>query len=197
VAFDSPQTRAALQQMADLVTSGASPQEIATYREQTALTAFQEGDAVLMRNWSYAWAILNDRHSPLAGRVGVAPLPATCLTGQSLALSAYSLHPEQAFRFMAFLAAHNQQVWLTLVGGQASAVEAVYHDQKLGDGDPFFAALHAALSAARPRPRSVAYQDLSAAIYGEVNKMLAGEQDVATTAANAQRGIESAVQRQP
>jgi ABC-type glycerol-3-phosphate transport system substrate-binding protein len=197
VAFDSPQTRAALQQMADLVTSGASPQEIATYREGTALAAFQEGDAALMRNWSYAWAILNERGSPLAGRVGVAPLPATCLAGQSLALSAYGLHPEQAFRFMAFLAAHDQQLQLALGSGQPPAVEAVYRDLALGDDAPLYAALHAALSAARPRPRATAYQDLSAAIYSEVNKMLAGEQDVAATAANAQRGIESTVQPQP
>jgi multiple sugar transport system substrate-binding protein len=197
VAFDSPQTRAALQQMADLVTSGASPQEIATYREQTALAAFQAGDAALMRNWSYAWAILNGDDSPLAGRVGVAPLPATCLTGQSLALSAYSLHPEQAFRFMAFLVGYDQQVQLALAAGPFPAVETVYRDPALGDDAPFYAALEAALSDARPRPRSVAYQDLSAAIYGEVNKMLAGEQDVAATAANAQRGIESAVQLKP
>jgi len=197
VAFDSPQTRAALQQMADLVTSGASPQEIATYKEQTALIAFQEGDTALMRNGSYAWAILNDDDSPLAGRVGVARLPATCLTGQSLALSAFSLHPEQAFRFMAFLAAYDQQLWLALGAGQPPALEAVYHDRMLGNDAPFWDALHAALSDARPRPRSVAYQDLSAAIYDEVNKMLAGEQDVAATAANAQRGIESAVQPKP
>jgi multiple sugar transport system substrate-binding protein len=195
-AFDSPQTLAALQQMSDLVTSGASPQEIATYREQTTLAAFQQGDAALMRNWFYAWALLNGEDSPLAGRVGVAPLPATCLAGQSLALSAYSLHPEQAFRFMAFLAAYDQQLQLGLGAGQPPAVEAVYRDLALGDDAPFFAALHAALSAARPRPRSVAYPDLSAAIYSEVNRMLAGEQDVAATAANAQRGIESAVRPQ-
>lgn len=195
--FDSPETRAALQQMADLVTSGASPQEIATYREQTALATFQEGDAALMRNGSYAWAILNGDASPLAGRVGVAPLPATCLVGQSLALSAYSLHPEQAFRFMAFLAAYDQQLQLALGAGLPPAVEAVYRDLALGDDIPFFTALHSALSAARPRPRSAAYQDLSAAIYSEVNKMLAGEQDAAATAANAQRGIESAVHPQP
>jgi multiple sugar transport system substrate-binding protein len=196
VAFDSPGTRAALQQMADLVTSGVSPQETAIYKEATALAAFQEGDAALMRNWSYAWALLNGAGSALAGRVGVAPLPATCLVGQSLALSAYSLHPEQAFRLMAFLAGYDQQLQLALGAGQPPAVEAVYRDPALGDDAPFYAALHAALSAARPRPQSVGYQDLSAAIYGEVNEMLAGEQDVAATAANAQRGIEAAVHPQ-
>jgi multiple sugar transport system substrate-binding protein len=127
----------------------------------------------------------------------VAPLPATCLTGQSLALSAHSLHPEQAFRFMAFLADYDQQLQLAFGADHPPAVEAVYRDPALGDDAPFFATLHAALSAARPRPRSAAYQDLSAAIYGEVNKMLAGEQDVAATAVNAQRGIESAVHLQP
>ena len=70
--FDSAQTRLALQQMLDLIASGASPAEVTTFREAATLNAYQNGGAALMRNWSYAWDRLNDQDSALAGKVGLA-----------------------------------------------------------------------------------------------------------------------------
>ena len=90
--FDSPETHAALQEMLDFVTQGASPPEVATYNETSSLSAFGGGEAVFVRNWTYAWDRLNQTDSPVAGRVGLAPLPVSCLGGLSLALSSHSLH---------------------------------------------------------------------------------------------------------
>ncbi|MEJ2211703.1 MAG: extracellular solute-binding protein, partial [Anaerolineae bacterium] len=92
-AFDSPETRAALQQMAAFVEQGLAPPEVATYREAATLAAFEDSQTATMRNWFYAWDRLNAPGAPLAGRVALAPLPASCLGGQSLALSASSLYP--------------------------------------------------------------------------------------------------------
>jgi ABC-type glycerol-3-phosphate transport system substrate-binding protein len=189
--FDSPETHAALQQMADLVTAGISPADVTAYRETATLEAFQRGDAVLMRNWSYAWDRLNASDSPLAGRVGVAPLPASCLGGQSLALSAHSRHADKAVRFMAFLVSYEQQVQMALQGIQPPALGTVYHDAELLAAAPVFGALKTALSVTRPRPQAVAYAELSRAIYTEVNRMLAGTQDVEATAANVQRRVQA------
>ena len=192
--FDIPPTRSALQQMSDLIASGASPPEVTGYQEGKTLAAFQKGEAALMRNRAYAWAILNAPDSPLAGRVGVAPLPASCLMGQSLALSAHSLHPEQALRFMAFLVGHQAQVRLALQTGQPPALVTAYEDEALA-GDPFFAHLPSALAGARPRPQTAAYPRLSEVIYTEVNRMLSGQQSASTTAANIQRRGEEAIQK--
>ena len=191
VIFDSPETRAALQRMVDLVESGASPAEVATFREAATLAAFQHGDAALMRNWAYARERVSDESSAVAGRVGIAPLPASCLGGSSLALSVRSRHPEQAFRFMAFLVNHEQQVQIALEGIQPPALAAVYHDPDLLAAKPSFEALYAALSAARPRPQAIDYDNLSEIIYGQVHRMLIGEQDVETTVANVQRRLET------
>lgn len=190
VIFDSPQVRAALQQMSDMVASGASPQEITTYEEGKSLRTFQSGEAAFLRDRSYAWGRLNAADSPVAGRVGVAPLPASCLAGQSLALSAFSLHPDQAFRFMAFLVGYDRQVRLALQTGRPPALATAYQHQALA-GDPFFASLPAALAVARPRPRMADFSQVSEAIYTEVNRMLAGQQDAAATAARVQGRIQA------
>jgi multiple sugar transport system substrate-binding protein len=193
VTFDSPETRSALQQMSDLVTSGTSPPDITSYSESKALTAFQNGEAIFMRNWSFAWALLNQTDGLLAGQVGLAPLPTSCLFGQSLALSVHSSYSEQAFRFMAFLTSYEQQLQILLQGGQLPALETVYHDDKVLSEAPSLRDLRAALSVTRPRPQSPAYLQLSEAIYTEVNTMLHGEQTVATTAATVQERIEAII----
>jgi multiple sugar transport system substrate-binding protein len=193
VIFDSPPTQAALQQMSDLVSSGASPADVTTYREGTTLAAFREGNSAFMRNWPYAWDRLQGDEWEMDGRVGVVSLPASCLVSQNLALSAHSIYPEKAFRLMRFLVGYEQQLQIARELGRPPALEAVYHDASLLEARPFFDALHTALAAARPRPRTVAYPLVSEAIYTQVHRLLAGEQDPAETAANIQQRIEAAL----
>jgi multiple sugar transport system substrate-binding protein len=187
--FDSPATRAGLQQMAGLIALGASPPEVAAYQETATLDVFEGGNAVFMRNWAYAWDRLQASDVALAGQVGLAPLPASCLGGEVMALSAHSLYPEQAFRFMAFLVGYEQQMDMARRGVQPPALETIYSDGALLAETPVFGALHAALSATKPRPQSAAYLELSEAIYSEVNRLLRGEQDAATAAAEVQRRL--------
>ncbi len=194
VVFDSPVTRTALRQMAELIASGISPAEVTTYREAATLALFQSGEAVVMRNWSYAWDRLNRPDSPVTGRVGTVPLPASCLGGSSLALSAFSQHPEQAFRFMAFLVSYESQAQLALQETQPPALESVYADPTLLQTDPSLQALHTALSATRPRPQTSLYPELSAIIYTEVHKLLTQEQGVETTVETIQRRLSELLQ---
>lgn len=189
-AFDSPGTRAALEVMAGLVRDGLAPTEVAAYREAEALDAFAQGEAAMMRHWFYAWDQLNAPGAPLAGRVAIAPLPAACLGGQSLALSTSTLYPAQASRFMAFLAGHEQQVELGREGSQPPARVSAYGDKALLEARPILHSFHDALVLARPRPQSPSYPAISEAIYTQVNALLRGEQDVAATAAAAQAQIE-------
>lgn len=192
--FDTPESRAALQQMAAFVDRGLAPPEVATFREAAALAAFESGETATMRNWFYAWDRLNAPDAPLAGRVAIAPLPASCLGGQSLALSAGSLYPAQAFRFMAFLAGHQQQLQLGREGVQPPARATVYRDEELLQARPVLRSFHNAVSLAQPRPQSPAYPAISEAIYTGVNALLRGKQDVAATAAAVQAQIEAALQ---
>jgi multiple sugar transport system substrate-binding protein len=192
-AFDSPQTRTALRQMNDLILSGASPGDTATSDDLAAFVAFRDGEAVFLRDWFTAWAYLNGPESPVAGQVGIGTLPASCLGGQSLGLSAHSLHPDEALRFMAFLTGLDQQVHLALEGNQPPALAAAYEDAALLARRTWMEILGEAFSSARPRPPLARYAQVSEVVYAQVNKMLAGEQDVETTAANVQQGVEASL----
>jgi ABC-type glycerol-3-phosphate transport system substrate-binding protein len=91
---------------------------------------------------------------------------------------------------MAFLLAYEQQAQLALEGVQPPALRSIYEDGDLLATEPTLQALYAALSVTRPRPQSAHYAELSEIIYSEVNAMLRGEQDAATTAAQVQRRLE-------
>ncbi len=188
--FDSPEARQALAQMADLVTSGASPADITTYREGTSLQAFAQGNAALMRNWTYAWDRLNAEDSPVWGQVGVAPLPASCQLGQTLALSTHSLYPERVFRLIQFLTNHEAQLALALRLGRPPTRRTVYRDASLLAARPEYAILGPALADTRARPGGAEILPLSEAIYVEVSQMLNQNQDPATTAARIQQRLD-------
>ncbi|MGD8397859.1 MAG: extracellular solute-binding protein [Anaerolineae bacterium] len=197
VVWDTPETVAGLAQMEAFIAEGVSPPEVATWREAAALEAFGAGDALFMRNWAYAWDRLNEPGSPVAGKIGMAPLSASCLGGQVIALSQASLYPEQAARFLAFLAAHEQQVELALEGVQPPARMAVYTDDEVLVQQPILADVYRGLQVTRPRPASPHYPALSAAIYTQVNDMLRGEAEPAETAAAIQAEIETIVEGGP
>src|SRR6056297_3460658 len=65
----------ALNMMDKLVEEDVTREGVTTYMEEEARRLFQGGDAVFMRNWPYAWPLLNGESSAVAGNVGVAPLP--------------------------------------------------------------------------------------------------------------------------
>jgi ABC-type glycerol-3-phosphate transport system substrate-binding protein len=191
VVVDGDAVRAALEQMTRFLAGGASPVEVVDYQEAAALADFRSGNAVFMRNWSYAWQRLQEPDSPVRGQVGVAPLPASCLGGQSLVLSASTIFPEQALRFMAFLVAPAQQAQLALEGVQAPARGEILRDPGILAREPYLADLYLALAAARPRPQVADYPRFSAVIYSEVHRLLQGDQDVDSTARNLQARLEA------
>jgi multiple sugar transport system substrate-binding protein len=179
--------------MVDLIEDGVTPPEVASYTESDARADFQGGRAVAMRHWASVWPRLRASDPLLAAQIGIIPLPASCLDGLQLALSAYSPNPEQAFRFMAFLVSPEQQLQLALEADQLPALDTVYQDRQLLAEKPAFRDLRDALSSARSRPVSPVYPRITEAIYSEVNAMLQGTQDVVTTARNIQRRLRVAV----
>ena len=191
IVFDSPETLAALQQMKDLVLSGASPENVATYDGLTALAAFRDGQAVFLRNWFVDWDLLDGPESPVAGQAGVAALPAACAGGKSLGLSAHSLHQDEALRLMAFLAGYEAQVEMALSAGKPPALQAAYDDARLLGGQQGWETVRAAFSAARTRPGVAIYGQISEVIYTEVNRMLQCSQDPDTTVDRVLAGLEA------
>ncbi|MGH7719603.1 MAG: extracellular solute-binding protein, partial [Gemmatimonadaceae bacterium] len=99
VLVDSPEAVRALTHMRDQIHRyGVAPPEVLTWHEEETRFAFQNGNAVFMRNWPYASGLLRDSSaSRVAGRFSIAPMPATpggrptaTLGGAQLAINAHS-----------------------------------------------------------------------------------------------------------
>ncbi len=78
VIVDEPAAIRALTFMCDAIgRDGFVPPSVLTWQEEQVRFAFQNGDAVFMRNWPYAWPLLQDgARSKVANRFAVAPFPA-------------------------------------------------------------------------------------------------------------------------
>ena len=51
-----------------------TPKGVLNYSEEECRGVFQSGNAVFMRNWPYAWPLMNAKDSPVKDKIGVAPL---------------------------------------------------------------------------------------------------------------------------
>ena len=64
--LDSPENRQALQFLVDLIyVHKVSPLAVTTFLEEDCRHAFEQGNAVAMRNWPYAYVIMNEPGSPV------------------------------------------------------------------------------------------------------------------------------------
>jgi multiple sugar transport system substrate-binding protein len=78
VIVDNPAAIRALVFMANAVNvDRVVPSSALTWQEEQVHFAFQNGEAAFMRNWPYAWTLLQDEsRSRVARRFAVAPFPA-------------------------------------------------------------------------------------------------------------------------
>ena len=176
-----------------------SPRGVLNYTEEEARGVFQSGQAVFMRNWPYAWALLQDDTSPVRGRVGVTTLPAgpdgrpaAALGGQQLAVSRYSRSPQAAISLALFLASRAEQKRRAIAGGYHPTLPALYQDPEIVAASPLFAILGEALAYAVARPSSItgpAYNRVSYAFANAVHATLAGQSDAATSVRTLERQL--------
>ena len=153
----------------DKIIGKAAPRGAVNYEEPESLGLFVQGKAIFHRNWPYAWAIANDpRKSRIAGRIGVAALPAfrghhsaSALGGWQFGINRYSRHPEEAWRFIHFMSSFRSQKILALEAGLAPTRKNVYQDPEIQERMPHLKAFLPAFKEARPRPLSPVYPMIS------------------------------------
>jgi multiple sugar transport system substrate-binding protein len=138
-----------------------------TSMEEEARNAFQAGDAVFMRNWPYAYSLIqDDTGSPANGNFDIAPLPTftgegtiSALGGFNNAVSAFSNNKEAAKEFVLW-AATDPEVQSTLAteASLPPTMSSVY--EELAD-DPVMSLLGEVLSDAKPRPPAPQWNEIS------------------------------------
>jgi multiple sugar transport system substrate-binding protein len=142
VVVDSDAAVEALTFMRDAIhATGIVPASVLTWQEEQTRFAFQNGQAAFMRNWPYAYSLLDDAaQSGVAGRFGIAPFPGTAggaptaaLGGSVLAINAHSEQPGNAYALIAFLLEPEQMIERAAVAGQYPTRPALYSTTALAD----------------------------------------------------------------
>ncbi len=181
-----------------------SPVGITNAKEDESQKIFQQGNALFMRNWPYAWALGQEVNSPIKDQFSVGILPAgangnaSVLGGWQLAVSKYSKHPEEAIQFINFISTKEVQIRRALEGGYIATRPDVYEEQQIVDVVPYFAIMQDTLEAAVPRPANPAgrrYSEVSAAYYEAVHAILTSDQDPERILSEAEDKIQQVLER--
>ena len=178
----------ALQLMVDLIYDAkVTPEAVLTYDEEPSRIPFTSGEAVFLRNWSYAYGLSQDTaESKVVDQVGYAPLPhfadgksASCLGGYQYGVNASSKNPEAAYKLVQFLSSEATQLKSTLTpGANAPTRVAVYDAPELKEYNPFMASLKDIFVNATPRPIHPAYPQMSLAMQSGLSAALANQMEV-------------------
>ena len=186
VVVDEPEAIRALTFMCDAVTAdGFVPPSVLTWQEEQVRFAFQNGDAAFMRNWPYAWALLQDgSRSRVESRFAVAPFPAgedgrptAALGGAQLAVNAHSANPALSWDLVTFLTAPEQMLERARLAAQLPARRSLYDTAALAEALPIpLHQVRQALDAAAPRPVSPVYTEISEILQVRLHRALTGQE---------------------
>lgn len=197
VVLSSTQSVDALDTMIDYIHSGVSPAGVVTFNEEDTRNIFQNGDAVFMRNWPYAWSFLQGTGSPVKGKIGIAPMPhalgeqsVATLGGWNLAISSNSSNPDAAFTFIEFLTDFEQQKYNALHQSYNPTRIMLYSDTDVCSANPFMCDLYDVFVNARPRPAVKDYTQFSEALYQEVHNALLGSKTSQQAIVDAQERMQ-------
>lgn len=181
VVLDSPQALEALRFMRKLIQEEWAPRAVISFQEQHSLSAFAEGKALFMRNWPYAWTILNKEGSPLRGKVGIVPFihkegheSAGTLGGWGLGIARGIKDPPKAWKFIAFATSAEAQRILHFRRGAVPSRKALFQDPEILKVSPHYRDLYEIVMRARPRPVHPDYPRISDTLQKHVSAVLTG-----------------------
>ena len=184
ITVNNPQAARALATAAKWVGSISSV-GVLNYAEEDARGVFQNGQALFMRNWPYAWSLAESPDSPVRGKVGVSPLPrgegegarhAGTLGGWQLAVSRYSQSPEVAASLVMYMTSAAIQKDRAIRFSFNPTRPALYQDAQVIGANAFMASLLPTFQASVARPSGLAglkYPAVSLALTDAAHDVLA------------------------
>lgn len=201
IVTDNDGAEKSFQFLQDLMAKKLAPQAVKTYVEEDTRLAFQNGRAVFMRNWPYAYANMNsDKASRVKGKFDVVALPgmhghepASVIGGQNYGIAASSKHPEKAWDAIACLANEQAQIEKAVVKGELPVIDALYANPEIKQALPFIEQSHAAVQTARNRPVTPFYNDVTTVINKAYNDVLNGNISPKDAAKRIDHGVQKAL----
>ena len=191
-----PTTIAGLQSLRSFISDQISPAVVTTTDEETARHIFGRGEAIFMRNWPYAWTLLNAEGSLVRGHVGVTAIPGTdahtgvpTLGGWHLGINRLSTQPELAWQLIAFLTSAEAQRYLAITSGLKPTRLSVYTDPHTQQADPTLPLFFPLLERAQPRPVTPFYMMASLVLQNEISAVITGLKSAEVAVQDAERQL--------
>ncbi|MBV9380693.1 MAG: ABC transporter substrate-binding protein [Streptosporangiaceae bacterium] len=182
VTIAEPNAVQAVQLMVDTFSKDKiTPKSVLSWDEVPSELPFLGGKAAFLRNWSFVWNdAQNKSSSAVAGKVGVAKLPAfpggkstACLGGYQFGMNASSTKKSAAIDFLTWMSSPATQLkWATQLG-LAPSRPSVYKQPELAKVNPFMVSLQDIFTGGTPRPKTPKYSQISLAIQAGVSAALA------------------------
>jgi multiple sugar transport system substrate-binding protein len=208
VIVNRPEAVRALEFMRDeLYGSRVAPLDVLTWHEEEARFAFQNGNAVFMRNWPYPVAAMSDTtQSRVAGKFAVSPMPKSAtapmghptaaLGGAQLAINAYTESPDAAYKLIAYLTAPDQMLERAQAVGQYPTRPALYDDPRLKSAISIpLDDARRAVESATPRPVTPIYTELSEILQIELHRALVRQAEPSEALNSAAARINALIDR--
>jgi multiple sugar transport system substrate-binding protein len=200
--MNTPAGVKALNFLKETMNSGVSPKATPTFQEPQSLDDFTAGNALFMRNWSYAWAITQDpSQSKVVGKVGMAPLPtfadqaypgASTNGGGGMYINPHSKYQKQAITFLTWLTDTESQSMFASVGKVLPANIQAQTPQAQAEVGPVGQVLAQLKIVGRP-VGTPAYSQVSRAVFQNINAALSGNASVNDALKSADSQISSAL----
>jgi trehalose/maltose transport system substrate-binding protein len=177
-----------------------SPPSVIAFKEQDARNVLHAGKAAFERDWLWRQFSQESMIPNPDATIAIALLPggsarrASTIGGQSLAVSKYSHHPQEAAALVRFLTSHDEQLTLWKKHAMLPARRDFYASSKYLQDRPEIAQLWKDLASVTiVRPSTVSgqhYDEVSRAYFSSVHSILAGEQEAGKAMAELQTKLE-------
>lgn len=183
VSINSPQSVEGLQILIDMIHSGISSQDVLSFQEDDSIMAFNDGSALFLRNWPYAFKYFNASDSKVKGKVGIAPLPkgpkgtasSGTLGGWNLVINKNSKNPDLAWRFIQWMSSYETLVLDNRLGGYAPTRKSVYNDPEVCRTTPWASDFKNIFETAKLRPVAPNYSSISESMQRNFSEALSGK----------------------
>jgi trehalose/maltose transport system substrate-binding protein len=175
-----------------------SPPEVIGYREMEAENAWRAGNAAFLRSWpaTYAASLAS---TAVRGRFAVTFVPAgpkgraVVLGMNSLAVSRYSRHADEAVALVRYLSRRDVQLGRSRTTSMVPTHPDIYDDDAVLQSNPYYPGLkQVLLRGALSRPAAVSgrkYAEVSRAYFRAVHSVLTGQQEAAAAVASLEREL--------
>ncbi len=181
ITLDKAAAQKGIEMWLSLVDRGVMQKNIGEVKPADMNNAFKAGNLVAMVNWGFAWDILQSQaDSTVKGKVGVLPLPAmgggksaTCIGGWQWAVSAFSKNKAASAKLVRFLSSPESAKFLAIEGSLLPVFPQTYSDADVLKKLPHYKDALPVVQAARGRPMSDRYGEVSDALRTTTNAMLA------------------------